>query len=338
MRRNGIISGGNWITDIVKIVNVYPAQESLANILNESASNGGCAYNLLKDLAKMEVTFPLEAIGLVGEDERGETIIADCRRHHIQTDQLHKTAKAVTSYTDVFTVKENGRRTFFHHRGANALLSEKDFDLEKSTAKIFHLGYLMLLDQLDRFDSKGITGASRLFRQAKALDFITSTDLVSENSDRFVEVVSPSLPYIDYFFVNEFEAEKITGIKITADSLVNKKACVEVCQKLLHTGVNQVVILHFPEGTIAVDKQQNIFYQGSVNVPVEKIVGSVGAGDAFAAGVLTGVHEQWPLQKSLELGVCVAASNLFAASSSEGILPYQECLEIGKSFGYKVLN
>jgi sugar/nucleoside kinase (ribokinase family) len=337
MARNGIISGGNWIIDIVKIVNVYPAQESLANILTESASNGGCAYNILKDLAKLKVTFPLEAIGLVGEDERGRSIIDDCRLHHINTDQLDKTTEAVTSYTDVFTVKSSGKRTFFHHRGANDLLNETNFDLKKSNAKIFHLGYLMLLDQLDQCDTKKLTGAARLFRRAQELHFITSTDLVSENSDRFAEVVSPSLPYIDYLFINEFEAEKMTGINITSDRTLNKKACTNICQKLLRMGVNRAVILHFPDGAIAVDKKQTIFIHGSVDVPLEKIIGCVGAGDAFAAGVLMGIHEQWPLQKSLELGVCAAASNLFAASSSEGILPYQECLKIGKDWGYKIL-
>jgi hypothetical protein len=50
-----------------------------------------------------------------------------------------------------------------------------------------------------------------------------------------------------------------------------------------------------------------------------------------------GIHEQWPLQKSLELGVCIAAPNPLAAGSPEGILPYQECLKIGKDLGYRVL-
>ena len=34
---------------------------------------------------------------------------------------------------------------------------------------------------------------------------------------------------------------------------------------------------------------------GSVAVPQSAIVGANGAGDAFAAGMLYGLHEQWPI-------------------------------------------
>lgn len=37
--RSGILAGGNWIIDRPKIIDVYPAQDSLANILRETSSN-----------------------------------------------------------------------------------------------------------------------------------------------------------------------------------------------------------------------------------------------------------------------------------------------------------
>jgi sugar/nucleoside kinase (ribokinase family) len=59
--------------------------EPLANILRETSSNGGGPYNVLIDQAP----FSLEAVGLVGKDEAGEFIRADCRAHGIDTRQLH---------------------------------------------------------------------------------------------------------------------------------------------------------------------------------------------------------------------------------------------------------
>ena len=57
MARNGVLAGGNWIVDRPKIIDVYPTQDTLANILQETSSNGGSPYNLLLDLARLQA-FP----------------------------------------------------------------------------------------------------------------------------------------------------------------------------------------------------------------------------------------------------------------------------------------
>jgi hypothetical protein len=49
--RSGILAGGNWIVDRTKMIDVYPAQDSLANIIRETSSNGGSPYKVLINLA-----------------------------------------------------------------------------------------------------------------------------------------------------------------------------------------------------------------------------------------------------------------------------------------------
>ena len=49
--RKGILAGGNFILDQVKIIDAYPEQDMLATILEERICNGGGPYNVLKDLA-----------------------------------------------------------------------------------------------------------------------------------------------------------------------------------------------------------------------------------------------------------------------------------------------
>lgn len=181
--RSGILAGGNWIVDRTKIIDVYPVQDSLANILQETSSNGGAPYNVLIDLARLQAPFPLAAVGLVGNDPAGDFIRADCRAHGIDARQLHPCKEAPTSYTDVMTVQSTGRRTFFHHRGANAFLDAAHFDFTRSSARIFHLGYLLLLDRLDQPDPNYGTVAAALLARAQAMGFKTSVDLVSEDSD-----------------------------------------------------------------------------------------------------------------------------------------------------------
>src|SRR5229473_4460610 len=114
--RRGLLSGGNWIVDQVKLIDVYPQPEQLGNIRSQAQGTGGAPYNVLVDLAKTGVPFPLFAAGLVGQDTLGDRIFDDCRQHKINTRHLSRTPKAPTSYTDVMTEQKDGRRTFFHAR------------------------------------------------------------------------------------------------------------------------------------------------------------------------------------------------------------------------------
>lgn len=334
--REGILVGGNWIIDQVKVIDVYPEEEKLVNIFTQSSCNGGSAYNVITGLVKLKAGFSLSAVGLVGDDERGERIIRDCKASGINTRQIHKTNKASTSYTDVMSVKGTGKRTFFHQRGANALLDIEHFDFSAANEKIFHLGYLLLLDQLDIVETDGTTRASKVLKSAQEHGLLISVDIVSERSDRFKDVIPSSLPYIDYLFVNEFEAGMITGIQTTTATgrlIVNN--CYEAAFKIIAMGVKKWVILHFPEGVIAVSKYGKALFQPSLELPADRIIGASGAGDAFAAGVLIGVHNDWDMERGLKLGICSAASSLFAATSSDGILPAEECLQLSKKFGFR---
>lgn len=334
--RNGILIGGNWIIDQVKVVDDYPDEEKLANILAEYSCNGGSAYNVLKALYKLKADLPLEGIGKVGDDERGNTIIEDCEKMDIHTAQIRKTTLAPTSYTDVMTVKATGKRTFFHHRGANAYLDELDFDFTGSNAKIFHLGYLLLLDKLDVLNVDGVSGAAIVLKRAQEQGLLTSVDIVSENSSRFNQIIPSSLPYIDFLFINEFEAKMLTGINtLSPEGKVNLEKCKEAASAIIKLGVKKWVILHFPEGVIAVNRENESLFQPSINIAVDKIISCVGAGDAFAAGVLMGIHNDLEMKSSLKLGVCAAATCLFEPTTSDGIRSSEDCLLLPQLFGFR---
>ena len=103
MKRNGILAAGNWIVDQVKMVDVFPQRETLANILRQSGGTGGSPYNLLVNLAKLGAKIPLSGAGLVGNDALGKYILADLKHHKIDAQQIQITDRAPTSYTDVMT-------------------------------------------------------------------------------------------------------------------------------------------------------------------------------------------------------------------------------------------
>jgi sugar/nucleoside kinase (ribokinase family) len=328
--RRGFLAGGNWIVDHVKMIDVWPAQDALANISAQSEGNGGGAYNVTKNLAKLGGGFPLAGVGLIGRDADGESILRDCEDHGIDHSGIEQTMVAPSSYTDVMTVSGTGRRTFFHQHGANALLDETHFDLSTTTARIFYLGYLCLLKTLDLLDTDGRTKASRLLEQAGGLGMTTVADLVSNETGDFSAIVNPSLPHLDYLFLNEYELARLVGGEASRIPAQLEKQAREV----LGRGVRHAVIVHWPEGALCVCKEGAATLQAAVRMPASAIVGAAGAGDAFSAGFLLGLHEGWPLQGSLELGVCAAAASLRHATCSAAVESRQNCLALGAELGF----
>lgn len=333
--RNGILAGGNWILDRTKIIDVYPVQDALANILAETSCNGGGAYNVLIDLARLQAPFPLAAAGLVGDDPAGDYILRDCQAHGIDTQQLRVSKEVPTSYSDIMTVRSTGRRTIFQQRGANAFFDAPHFDFARSKARIFHLGYLLLLDRLDSPDPITGTVAAGVLQRAQQAGFETSVDVVSEDSNRFAGIVRPALRFADFCILNEFEAQRTTGIEIVQNDRIDFDGARKAARQLLASGVRQWVAIHFPAGAIAVGSNGQELIQPSLNMPQAKIAGTLGAGDAFAAGVLLGLHEKVPMATALNYGVCAAASSLTEPTSSDGVVPLAECLRLAEEFGYR---
>ena len=334
--RRGILAGGNWIRDQVKLIDVFPQREQLANIRSQYQGTGGAPYNVLIDLAKLGGNLPLLGAGLVGDDALGQIILENCRQHKIDTRCLRATTKADTSYTDVMTEEGNGRRTFFHYRGANAFWRGEDIEFKKIRAQIFHLGYLLLLDALDEPDARFGTKAARLLAAAQTAGIKTSVDVVSEDSDRFAQIVTPALKFVDYCILNEIEASKTAGFKIRQpDGTLDTVALRHAAGSLLQCGVRELVVIHFPEGGFVRTRKGEDVWQSSVKLPDKQIVGTAGAGDAFCAGVLLGLHEGWELKKCLEAGACVAAMSLTHATCTGGMKPLNACLALGKKYGYQ---
>jgi len=347
--RSGLLAGGNWIVDAVKIIDTWPQQDALANIFSTTKGTGGSPFNVLIDLAVLGAGFPLAGVGLVGEDSNGAWIIEQCNTHGIATDALQATSAAPTSYTDVMTIQANGRRTFFHARGANALLDSSHFDFSQTTARNFHLGYLLLLDKLDAPHPQYGTVGAEVLARAQAAGLKTSIDVVSEDSDRFGKIVLPALKYVDVCIMNEFEAGRVTGRSVRVapppgepgapqqhqPTALDRAELRAAMQQLLEAGVRERVVVHFPEGGCALGRDGEWHEHGSVELPADYIKGAAGAGDAFTAGVVLGWHEGKPVVDWLRMGICAAAANLSDETCTSGLRPLAECLALGKRYGFR---
>jgi sugar/nucleoside kinase (ribokinase family) len=332
----GIACAGNWIVDLVKVINVYPPENALANILAESIGGGGCAHNVILNLATFDAALDLYALGIIGDDPNGDYIVAQCSRYpNINASQLHRTNAEKTSYTDVFSVKCTGRRTFFHYRGANRLFGPEAVTLDDLPVDWFHLGYLLLLDGMDQPDGRFGTVAARFLHEIQKRNVKTSIDLVSEDSDRYNQIVPWALKYTNYCIINDFEVEKLSGVRLRTGNKILRSNLRKAANALFGHGVNDLVVIHFPEGAYLLAKDRSEIVQPSLQLPDDFIVGSTGAGDSFCAGMLYGFYQGWSHDKTLRFAVCAGGMNLSDLTTTGGIKPWKEIFDMEERFPYR---
>lgn len=318
MARNGIISVGNWICDSVKFIDKYPQKGNLVTINKVEEGLGGCAHNVLGDLAALGSGIPLYAGGCIGDDPHGEMVMDMLKKYGIDSSHMRIVPGEATSYTDVMSEK-GGARTFFQYRGANALLSAEDVLSCDTPARIFHLGYLLLLDKLDEADPEYGVVAARVLKGLKEQGYMTSVDVVSEEGERFPQIVLPCLKYTDYLIVNEVEAGACYGENLRdAEGKLDMDKVSSTAKKLLGEGVSSLVIIHYPEGGYALSAQGEEAKAASFSPDKKDIVSTVGAGDAFCAGCLYAIHQGYSLKEMLRFANACARFNLFSSTSTGG--------------------
>jgi len=329
----GICVAGNIVVDILYPVTGLPKPGQLTSIQEGiSRSTGGAVCNVAMDLALMDPSLPLTALGRIGIDAEGDYVLDSFRRFgNIDLSMIKREGR--TSFTAVMEDSVSRERTFFHYRGANAFFREDDINWDRINADFLHIGYALLLDALDSEDPEYGTKMARLLYHAKGRGIKTSLDMVSEMGDRHKRLVPPCLKYTDYCVINEFEAGQVTGISLRDEGgrliTENLPRALEAIKK---AGVSEWVVIHSPEGGYGIDNRGKLLESPAFNLPPDYIRGKVGAGDAFCAGTLYAAFRGAGLEESLELGNAAAAASLSMPGAAEGMLPVEELKRLRARF------
>ena len=303
MTRQGIAIAGTIILDKVYGISKYPTEGQLTKISNITESVGGCVPNVGIDIRKIDSNIPVYAFGRIGNDGEGKFITEALSNNGIDVSGI-STTETKTSFTDVMSIQD-GQRTFFTYPGASAEFGYGDLDFDKICAKMLHLGYFLLLDKIDSGD--GVL----ILKEAKSRGIETSIDLVSENSDRYVNVL-PALEYTDNLIINEIEAGMLAGIEPKNENLE------KICIKLKNYGVKKRVIIHKPEVCVCLS-ETGFSYVPSYSLPEGFIKGTTGAGDAFCAGALVKIYEGASDKEILEFASGAAVTALSTPDATSGI-------------------
>lgn len=248
---------------------------------------GGSSAILSANAAALGLS--IEFIGHVGRDLFGEFVVNRLRSRGVSVHYIAARADQATGATIAFTSKDgHGMLTF---RGAMSSLTIEDVPWEVlSRARHLHVSSLYLLSGLR-------PGAETLFRRAKELGLTTSLDTNWDPDDEWGTDVLDVLSSVDIFLPNREEAVRIAGRKTLDEAL-----------DMLSERVPTVVATCGSDGVRARHDGPEIVLPA---LPLD-VVDTVGAGDSFNAGFLTGYLSGDDIEASLHYGLLAAAHSATA--------------------------
>lgn len=159
---------------------------------------------------------------------------------------------------------------------------------------------------------------AELFRAAKGRGLTTSLDpqfVLFPVATPWLEPLVELLAYTDLLMVDEDEARRIAGV----DDLT------AAASFLQQAGPSTVVIKRGAQGAL-VRAGDRWFEEQAEHVPESEIVESIGAGDAFDAGLLVGFLEGWSIEHSVRFATLAAASTLRGTGGTETLATRGELL------------
>ncbi|MBQ7312830.1 MAG: carbohydrate kinase family protein [Clostridia bacterium] len=332
MMKNKICIAGNIVLDLLYSISGYPVPGKLTTITDIGKTVGGSVPNVGIDIKRLMPDVTVAGVGLVGADENGDYILDRLTEEGIDISAISR--HGATSFTAVMSDNFTRERTFFQFRGANSDFCEDSFRWEDVDCDILHIAYILLLDALDEEDDEYGTKMARLLAHARERGIKTSIDVVSESGERFMKLVPPALKYTDYCIINEIEAGESTGIALRDDNgALIYDNLPKALSALFGLGVGEWAVIHCPEGGFGMDKEGNLYSCGQINLPKDKILGKVGAGDAFCAGVLCAAHRGMDLGKALLLANCAATMSLTEPGATEAMGTIEEAFRYADIYG-----
>lgn len=303
LKQNGIEKGHMHLVDADRIAALY------ADVGQGVEISGGSNANSMAGLGSFggKAAF----IGKVADDEFGKIFAHDIRAANVHFDSKAVAGARPTSRS-LIAVTPDGERTMNTFLGISTDLDdgEIDRDLIAASGITYLEGYLYDQPEAKAAFHQAVTIAKSTGRQVALT--LSDSFCVDRHREAFRTLIKDG---VDILFANESE---ITALYQTTSF--------DDAAKQAGTEVNFAAITRSAAGSI-------IYSDGKPTEiaarPVAKVVDTTGAGDLYAAGVLYGIANQLPPEKSGALG-SLAASEII---SHLGARPDVSLAELAKKEG-----
>ena len=282
---HGLTKGGMFLIDDAQA-------EKLSHLKYQKISSGGSVANTIASLSMLKSQTAL--IGKIGQDKFGDIFFDDLKKIGCDFYCKNKEKSGSTAKSFIL-ITPDGERTMCTYLGlASQIANEIDVSVIQSAEMLYLEGYLWDAPDTIKALQSAITIAKN--NNVKVAFTLSDAFCVERHHEDFLN----SFANFDILFANETEM----GVLIGEDFSDNN-----------YHKVKNIIDHLNPRLTIAMTLGERgaVIFEGTkphhiLTTKVEKVLDTTGAGDAFAAGFLYGIGNDFSLTKSAQLG------NVFAGA------------------------
>jgi sugar/nucleoside kinase (ribokinase family) len=238
--------------------------------------------------------------GVVGRDTAGDRVLELLRDAGVDMD-IHRTDSPTTS--TVVLVQSTSDRSFLHRPGASRDVTPDLLRFDAPSYSHFHFANPFSLPNLR-------SHGGEIMRRARAAGLTTSLDTAWDAKGRWMEDIAPCLPYTDLLFVNDSEAEMLTG---SADLH-------EAARILREAGATDVIIKVGPKGCLLFIGEEE-HAAGGYAVDAKD---TTGAGDCFVGGFLAALQRGCTYLESARIANAAGALNVQNIGAATGVSSWEQ--------------
>lgn len=285
---------------------IAQSEGRLEDVTGYSMAIAGAEFNVAVGLARLG--HPVSYLTRLGDDPFGRRIVHALEENHIGSELVDWTKDRSTGFMLKSRVRTGDPEIFYFRRGsaASALSSEQIDGTDFSGYRMVHLtGILPALSPAAR------EAAFRLIDRAREHDMTVSFDpnlrpQLWESRETMVETVNALAARADYVFPGESEGGILCGS-------TDPEA---ISDFYLNLGAKAVVTKVGSKGAYLAEPCRRALIPG---FRVEKVVDTVGAGDGFAAGIISALMEGRTLDEAVRRGNAVGAIQVMNVGDNDGL-------------------
>jgi sugar/nucleoside kinase (ribokinase family) len=302
---------GLFVADIVgRPIDALPPRGTLGLIERIELHIGGNGANTCAALGKLGIS--CAAMGKVGADSFGEFLVNAVSRDGADIRGVVRDPASTTSAT-IVTVHSDAERTFLHVAGANATYTPDEVIWEATDgASIFYVAGLQLMLAMEG------ENIATVLQEAKRRGMTTVLDTVMNPRSIGWNGLAPAMPFLDWAIPSFEEAAQHTGERTPQAQAEKMKAA----------GAKNVAIKDGAAGCHIFPATGAAFHVPSFDVAA---IDALGAGDCWAAGFLTGLLHNWPLEKTGLFANAVGACSVTSLGATTGVKSLAQTLEMLES-------
>jgi len=283
---------GQCSLDCIGRIDAYPPPDVKCECSETVIQGGGPVATALVALSRWGIACAFT--GVIGDDLFGSMIRDSLDKERIGTGGLFVRKGAESQFAFIAAEPEKeGRRTIFWRRPTADPPGPEEIDYDGlRRARVFHTDGLFMEASL---------AAAEAARAARVPVVVDAGSL----REGMLDLARVS----DWFFTSENFSRNLLG----------KDDPVEACSRLAELGPGVVGVTLGPEGYVAMVEEQIIQRPA---YPVQA-VDTTGCGDVFHAGIIYGLVNGWPADRSLDFAAWAASRVALKLGGRAGIPPLE---------------